>query len=228
MWKLRERKMWRTSIFFKNNLYNSTSKISIRIDREEMDEKRKDTDVTAKRKIERRKTRKPEKRQKDKGRRIRGWEGRAHSLTMLHYVRHFPEDSLGSENREDVGKRWGVGARGRPNKYLTKSSGKLIPSFGRLLRGAPSTAARRRRARTDPAFHFAIFLVRFRERIGRNHDPAKLGDERRKHWNVRITRARDSLSAFHSSRGINVPRNKFRLTPRMLHLIGDNAWFANR
>lgn len=109
----------------------------------------------------------------------------------------------------------GGGARGRPNKYLTKSSGKLIPSFGRLLRGAPSTAARRRRARADPAFHFAIFLVRFRERIGRNHDPAKLGDERRKHWNVRITRARDSLSVFHSSRGINVPRSRFRLTPHM-------------
>lgn len=30
---------------------------------------------------------------------------KAHSSTMLHYVRHFPEDSLGNENREDVGKR---------------------------------------------------------------------------------------------------------------------------
>lgn len=38
----------------------------------------------------------------------RGGEGEAHSST-LHYVRHFPEDSLGNENREDVGKRRGRG-----------------------------------------------------------------------------------------------------------------------
>lgn len=40
----------------------------------------------------------------------RGGEGEAHSST-LHYVRHFPEDSLGNENREDVGKRRGRGRR---------------------------------------------------------------------------------------------------------------------
>lgn len=49
--------MWQTSISFENNLYSSTLKISIRIDRGEMDGKRKGIDVTAKRKIERRKTR---------------------------------------------------------------------------------------------------------------------------------------------------------------------------
>lgn len=42
---------------------------------------------------------------------------------MLHYVGHFPEDSPRSENREDVGE-------GEANKYLTKSSGKLIPFLG--------------------------------------------------------------------------------------------------
>lgn len=36
---------------------------------------------------------------------VRREGGEAHSSTTLHYVRHFPEDSLGSENREDVGKR---------------------------------------------------------------------------------------------------------------------------
>lgn len=63
----------RTSISFKNNLYSSTSKIGIRIDREEMDGKRRGIDVTAKRKIERRKMRENrEKRQKDEARRVRG------------------------------------------------------------------------------------------------------------------------------------------------------------
>lgn len=62
---------------------------------------------------------------------------------------------------------------GRPNKYLTKSSGKLIPSFGRFLRGAPSTAAPSTRSSGSVLFHSAIYLVRFRERIGRNHDPGK-------------------------------------------------------
>lgn len=44
-------------------------------------------------------------------------------------------------------------ARRWPNKYLTKSPGKLIPSLGRLLRGIPSAAApstSERRARTSP------------------------------------------------------------------------------
>lgn len=95
---------------------------------------------------------------------------------MLHYVRHFPEDSLGSENREDVGKRWGGSglrgcARGRANKYLTKSSGKLIPSFGRLLRGAPSSAAPSTRSSGSVLLYSAIFLVRFRVRIGEESRP---------------------------------------------------------
>lgn len=105
---------------------------------------------------------KPGERQKDEraeGRRIRRKDERsgAHSSTTLHYVRYFPEDSLGSGNREDVSVR-GEGesagdARRWPNKYLTKSSGKLIPSLGRLLRGIPSAAApstSERRARTSP------------------------------------------------------------------------------
>lgn len=96
-----------------------------------MDGKRKGIDVTAKGKIERRKTRETEKATEGRG---EGDKREGRSSTMLHYVRHFPEDSLGNENREDVGKRWGGGGAGTrggaPNKYLTKSSGKLIPSFG--------------------------------------------------------------------------------------------------
>lgn len=93
-----------------------------------------------------RKSRKRMGKDRSEGEEREGAGGReeAHSSTTLHYVRHFPEDSLGSENREDVGKRQGEvrrsgSARGRPNKYLTKSSGKLIPSLGRLLReGSPT------------------------------------------------------------------------------------------
>lgn len=71
--------------------------------------------------------------------------------------------------------RRGRGGWGRPNKYLTKSSGKLIPSLGRLLRGGGKgvrrarrylQTQRRRRARASEttAFRYrsvrAIFLVR--------------------------------------------------------------------
>lgn len=49
---------------------------------------------------------------KDEDKGAQGVGRSAHSSTTLHYVRHFPEDSLGSENREDVGKRWDEAGRG--------------------------------------------------------------------------------------------------------------------
>lgn len=64
-------------------------------------------------------------------------------------------------------------ARRWPNKYLTKSSGKLIPSLGRLLRGIPSAAApstNERRARTSvprsiPRFSSCDFVTGSRCRV---------------------------------------------------------------
>jgi len=142
----------------------------------------KDTDVIVKRKDG--KAENEEKQKSNRG--IRVWGERceeAHSSTTLHYVRHFREDSLGSENREDVGKgRCGEvhgDARGRPNKYLTKSSGKLIPSLGRLLRDAPSVAApstkRRARAsrRTARFRYFARAIPRCGSAECWNHAPTK-------------------------------------------------------
>lgn len=75
-------------------------------------------------------------------------------------------------------------ARRWPNKYLTKSSGKLIPSFGRLLRGIPSATAPSTNERPclDASFYSAIFLVRFCDRIevqdAGNHAAAKNGERR--------------------------------------------------
>lgn len=128
---------------------------------------------------------------------VRGWEEEeAHSSTTLHYVRHFPEDSLGSENREDVGERWGKvrrgggvrGCAGRPNKYLAKSSGKLIPSLGRLLlrrdgkRGGGPTFKRRRRARTSERVNAVSMSFH-----SRDFSRAILRADRRTRWNHALT-----------------------------------------
>lgn len=73
------------------------------------------------------------------------------------------------------------GARGRPNKYLTKSSGKLIPSLGRLLRcptfsrSAVDDAPERvdgTRYRSSPRFSSCDFASGIGEAPG-NHVPPK-------------------------------------------------------
>lgn len=76
-------------------------------------------------------------------------------------------------------------ARRWPNKYLTKSSGKLIPSLGRLLRGIPSAAApstSERRARTSPCrsiprFSSCDFATGSAQGAG-NHAPTRNGERR--------------------------------------------------
>lgn len=77
----------------------------------------------------------------------------------------------------DEGVARGEGARGRPNKYLTKSSGKLIPSFGRLLRGAtagglqpqPAVDALERIRRTVPFRDFPRAISRTDREESRPH-----------------------------------------------------------
>lgn len=90
-----------------------------------------------------------ENEEKQKSRGIRVWGERcerAHSSTTLHYVRHFPEDSLGSENREDVGKgrcggvRGGVRGEGQINTWLNRPENSFHPS-GVSYGAAPSVGA---------------------------------------------------------------------------------------
>lgn len=106
------------------------------------------------------------------------------------------------ENAGDV-RRW-------PNKYLTKSSGKLIPSLGRLLRGAYLQPQPHRRANDAPEWVRAVLLRDFLRAIlrldwcrvqGITARRETVRDERWKYWNVIGTR--DSLSVIRSSRGIN-------------------------
>jgi len=182
----------------------------------------------------------------------------AHSSTTLHYVKHFPEDSPRSENREDVGKsrgwrwrwvpRWERGKEGgreaeKPNKYLTKSSGKLIPSLGRLLRRrAPSAASSDESTRSSERHGAGFYSPRFsscdfRERIGDGGGSAR--ESRTEHSRRRgtvtsvenggtLSRQRDSLDV-RSSRGDNAVfstlrgRGGFQLTSHTLCLIRAEA-----
>lgn len=105
-------------------------------------------------------------------------------------------------------------ARRWPNKYLTKSSGKLIPSLGRLLRGHTFSRSaideRTTRPNESVPFYSAIFLVRFCDWIGAqdagNHAPARNGERRALKILERYRNSGFSLSVIRSSRGINASR----------------------
>jgi hypothetical protein len=77
-----------------------------------MDEEEEHINVSAVRKTETRETRETGRRRDEEwggDARKSGRKGKrgTHSLTTLHYVKHFLEDSPRSENREDVGKSCG-------------------------------------------------------------------------------------------------------------------------
>lgn len=85
----------------------------------------------------------------------------------------------GEEESAGEARRW-------PNKYLTKSSGKLIPSLGRLLRGQTFSRSaideRTTRPNEPVPFYSAIFPVRFCDWIqtqgAGNHAPTRSGERR--------------------------------------------------
>lgn len=140
----------------------------------------------------------------------------AHSSTTLHYVRHFPEDSLGSENREDVGKKWGRRARetrggGQINTWLNRPENSFHPSgvsYGAYLQPQPhrraNDAPERARAVLFRDFPRAILRLDRCRVYGITPRRETVRDERWKYWNVIGTR--DSLSVIRSSRGINASR----------------------
>jgi len=126
----------------------------------------------------------------------------------------------------------------KPNKYLTKSSGKLIPSLGRLLRGrAPSAASSDESTRSSERHGAGFYSPRFsscdfRERIGDGDGSAR--ESRTEHSRRRetvtsvenggtLSRQRDSLGVVRSSPGDNAVFSAlpvgFQLTSHTLCLI---------
>jgi hypothetical protein len=139
----------------------------------------------------------------------------------------------------------GTGWEGRreaekPNKYLTKSSGKLIPSLGRLLRGrAPSAASSDESTRSSERHGAGFYSPRFsscdfRERIGDGDGDGSARESRTEHSRRRetmtsvenggtLSRRRDSLGVVRSSPGDNAVFSAlpvgFQLTSHTLCLI---------